>query len=433
MLLLSLFTPLAITLSPAQVDRAPKSSSAARTTTSQSGEKPEAAGISIGADALDFNRETPAPHPTMCWVAPKRLQRRYQEPLRAAFENAALSSRPAHVHYPVVQISSKPGDVALHECLAITKVDVRKLARRSQIMLSTQEAGAPAAAVEGSLTVTLAKLDASDFKPEWEKIWAFFSPPVPPAPPAAIAETKEPSTFVDEDLEREQAALSTAQQAAPRGPIAAVLLDLGFFSRALSARAPGLAQDRASAFSAGFEVALLGQGLLRLPPEHDLELSAGYRKRFLEATRGDTELDLSADRINITAAYRYHLGDADYLPRIGGLVGYERLRIDLDGNAEALSTRYGVLRVGLSVEEQVLSDDSLRIVLGLEPALRLTPGTDGGRSSPSFDVGGGATLELPVGFLARAWVRYARHSATTFGTEFSDGYLDAEIGLGWSL
>lgn len=371
----------------------------------------------------------------MCWIPPKRLQRKYREPLRAAFETAALSSRPAHVHYPIVQISSKPSDVGLHECIAVTRVDVRGLARRSQVLLTTEEAGAPAAAVEGSFTTALSKLEASDFEPEWTKIWAFFSPPPPPPPPppAQVAEAEPPTTFVDEDLEHEQALLSAAQQSAATGPIAAFFVDLGLFSRALSDGAPGTTQNRASAFSAGVEAVLLGQGLLRLPPEHDVELSGSYRKRFLQAKRGDTALDLSADRINITGTYRYHLGDGDYLPRLGGLVGYERLRVDLGGDADALSTRYGVLRVGLSVEEQVLNDESMRIIVGLEPALRLTPGAEGGRSSTGFDLGGGATLELPIGFLARAWVRYARHSATTFDTAFSDGYLDAEVGLGWSL
>lgn len=379
--------------------------------------------------SVDWNEPVDAGAGNVCWMAPRKGTKSQLERLLRGIEVSAKNTQPTHTRFELVRIKSPKKEGATCKVIVDFTV-VPKDKVMADVIFAATERGAPAPIVETTLTLDLEQLTEKELAPGWEKIWAAISPPKPePPPPPAIV--PPPAPYVDQEIVTERQTLVPEVAPEPKRKWAAVIASVGMLARNLDG-APGTPIDGQSLLNLGVDGELHLDRALGISDGHDLEIGAGYLRRLASGSRGDTEVPVSADRVQAGLQYRYHLGQG-YLPRVGPLVGWELLRFELGAAGDAFSVRYNVLRAGLSVAQPVVVFDGGEVALRVDGALRLAPGADGGEAGASFDVGGGPRLDLEGGFVAQIRARYARQSGQAGAADFTDGYFDLDLGIGWAL
>lgn len=379
--------------------------------------------------SVDWTEPTDAASGNVCWLAPRKGTKAQLERLLRAIEVAAKGTQPGHTRYELLRIKSPKKEGAA--CKVIVDFTLQPKDKvNGELIFAATERGAPAPIVETTLSLDLEQLTEKDLNPGWEKVWAAIAPPKPePPPPPPIV--PPPAPFVDQEIVAERQTLAPEVEPESKRKWAALMLSVGMLSRSLDG-APGTPIDGSSLLSLGAEGALHLDRVFGLGESHELELGAGYLRRLANGARGEEAVSVSADRLQAGLVYRFHTGEG-YLPRVGPLAGYELLRFELGAAGDAFSVRYSVIRGGLSVVQPVVLFDGGAVLLGVDGALRLAPSAAGGDAGTSFDVGGGPRLELAGGFLAQLRARYARQSGRAGDAEFTDGYFDLDLGIGWAL
>ena len=382
-------------------------------------------GISIDDDPFGLG---PAPAQRVCWVVASHKGRRGDRTrLSRAISRAAEVTRPAHVRLPVARIRSVRKDSK--GCRGILLVTVRGTARRARITVKVRNPDETRFTRVAQFRSALAKLERGQFEAPWTEAWARFAPPAPPAPPPPppLPPQKLARPFVDKDLAQEQAVGANGPPTAPAGPpIASVWVEAGYFSRRL-ADAPGAEQSGADVPTAGLRAEFHAASFFEFAAEHELDVIAGYHRRFVTGEQDSNPVSVAADRAALTARYRWSPGSR--LPRFGPQLGYEFVRFDSDG-ASVLSTRFSVVRVGIDVSQPILRWSAGRVDVIVDSALRWSPSGDAGLG---VDATGGAVARFDFGLALEFKVRFDRQTGEASGQAFAQQTLDALVAVGWSI
>ena len=363
----------------------------------------------------------------LCWLAPKNTGAKDRERLAAALAEAMTNTKPSHVEFVLERVTSKTQAVS-PACVATLDISKKRDYTRShELLFSLSKGEAEKPELERAVVLDLKKAESSALVGLWTEIWPLVAPPPPPPPPPPVAETP----FVDEELEAAQAKENApAPEGPPRKAILSAYADLGLLTRSLGADAPGRPVDQSGVLSLGLSGTLHAAEIFRIGERHDIDLDIAYVYRLLRAPEG-SGVTVNADRFNLGGAYRFQLPGQN-LPRVGALAGYELLRNEVEQGAGALSVRYGVFRLGLSVKQEIPLSEDLGFRAFLDAALRLTPSGEGAETSPGFDIGGGLGFQYER-FLVRGRLRYAQQSLEAEGSSFSDGFFDLDLGIGLQL
>jgi hypothetical protein len=416
----------------------------------------------------------------LCWTLPKRIGKADGKRVMRSLTLAAKATAPASVAYKVEQIREPKNDIQEYNCTHVFALSTQGRRASTRITIDGRQVGETPAFLEQSLTANLAKISGTDFEPTWRKIWnKVQAPPTRSetyiAPVAATGtggvqsttsaaaegkgagisiigdvaggtaiaadsskpalqgtETVSGETYVDQDLAQEQAKMAfEAQEKQRTDPIASFYLGGAFTSRSVS-NAPGISDNAASLMGFAGDATLHLSTLTGPGKPHAIDINVGYLYRFATAENSTETFGVTSDRFNADARYRYALEGA-YLPAVGGVLGYELLRFQVDEAANALSVTYSAIRVGPTVQQPLYKTDTFEARLFVEGALRFVPGADGGEASLGFDVSGGPEVKIFEGLLARLLVRYTQHGGTVSGADFTDSYLDVGLSVGWQL
>ena len=389
-------------------------------------------GISISSGAIEFEPEPATP---VCWIVSKKLPKKRQARIERALVRAGRATMPSHVRYRLERVESTQRDHV--GCKGYVRITTDGGPNRVHLTVHLRRPSEAEFEVVDRFTVLMWKLRRRDFDPVWRAIWDRLAPsptrsepPPPPVSPPAATEAVPAVPFVDGELAREQAAADAPFVAptTPRGPpVLSLAILAGWSGRTLS-DAPGAAQSTANVPTAGASAMLHASSLLGLASGHDLDLSVGYDRRFVEGQQGDSSVAVTADRIRATGRYRYLLGGG--YPRIGPLIGYELVRFESDGTA-VLSTRFSVIRAGVDVRQPVLRfSPSSGLWLRAASALRWSPTGDAGIG---VDARVGGRLKLSFGLFAGIDVRLTWQPGEAAQAAFVDRMLDITGAVGWSL
>ncbi|MBI2373798.1 MAG: hypothetical protein HYV07_07355 [Deltaproteobacteria bacterium] len=368
----------------------------------------------------------------LCWLAPRLDKRRQdRDKLSVVIERAAGNTAPDDVDYlfRYIRATHQEEDAAGARCFAVlTFAEVGP-----KISVSARRVTELQPVFERELKGPLAALTSATLEPVMKEVWARLAPPPPPpvaeAPkplPPVVAPAPKAAAFEDPELLKEKVSVEAASRA-DRGRVAFAVL-AGLASRELSG-APGAPIDGAPLFALGVDADLRIDRLARLEG-HELEARLGFRRGLAAGQRGDFTVSVDADRFDASLLYRYVLGGK--LPRIGLGTGYELLRFELGDRSEALSVRWGVLRLGANVRQEIFEAGSSMLDSELGAFLRFAPGAEGGDADPGFDVGLELRYALGAPFVRGAF-RYTHQSADVAGKALDDAFVDLDLAVGVAL
>jgi hypothetical protein len=418
-------------------------------------QEPPASGLSVEGDLF-----APAPGDfTVCWSRPTRMPRSGVARFGRALEAAGRSTQPPHVSAAFERRSP----TATEGCeLSLRSVVGRKVLandrRRIQIKV-TDAAGAPVL-TELAGPLLPARVREEDLLALWRKLWPRVAPP-PPAPaapttaptasapiasaPAASAPadatappnpdgaTPAPGStpFVDPDLARAKADLEAQDATPPRPPILTLALHTGLLSRSLDADG-GRPQDQSALFSLGGQARLHVHGITGWS-EDRLDVSVAYWRQLVQAEIDGSSFGAESDRTRASARYgRAWFGP--WGPTLGPMAGFEFRRFTFEPTATTLSLQYSVLRPGVWAEQPLVDLGTRgRLLLTAAGGVRVPLGGDDADFDAGFDVEGALAYQHSSGFRASIDIGYTRQSGSADDIGFTDEFVDASLGLGWSL
>lgn len=424
-----------------------------------------AQGISIDSDAFGFG--APSTPERVCYKLPKRLKRSYKKNLVRALKAGFKATRPKWSKRELVEVKSPKRQGKKLGCEVYVTIGVK--GRKTQRVTMTARAKDAKTILDRAIfSRKLARLKSDGLNPIWIRLWPNLdqesmgagtvaevglpaasaqpsapqveSPPEaqnpvaePPPVPSATAKASTPpavdTPFVDQELAAERAEVEgQGKQRSRIGPVLHLLVGGGLSLRNLD-NVKGLEQTQDPMPAVWGELQLHIQGLFGMnSDDHDLDIVAGYSRRFAKVTREALRENVEADRSYGHLIYRYRLIE----PKVGPYAGYEVLRYDVPRGSKALRARYSVVRAGLSFQQALVElDPDSALSLGISAGPRFSLGSEtvffGLDAEMSFE------LRLPVGFFSALRLRYVQENGRVFQQKFTDRFFDAEIGVGWSI
>ncbi|MBI4819456.1 MAG: hypothetical protein HY791_24505 [Deltaproteobacteria bacterium] len=369
----------------------------------------------------------------LCWLAPKLDKRRQdREKLSVAIERAAGNTAPDDVDYAFryIRAGHEEEDAAGARCFAVLHFSEAS----GKVTVSARRVTEVKPVFESQLKGTLVALTDALLEPVLTDVWQKLAPPPPPVvavapeppPPERKQAPQKADEFQDPELLREAPIASAPVRASAR--TLALAVAAGLASREL-VDSPGSPISGSPLLAIGVDAGLRFDRLARIEG-HELEARLGYRRSLATGKRGDFTVSIDADRFDATTFWRYVLGGK--APSVGLGLGYEMLRFELGERSEALSVRWGVLRVGPSLREDLGAVGPGELELELAFLVRVAPGAEGGEASPGFDVGLDARYQLGAPFVRLAG-RYTSQSAEVSGQSIGESVVDLDLAVGVAL